>query len=110
MEVAGDLFIARRQRCASTSPPPLALTSPRKTHARDLLYFHHGLLELPSSVSAELRLTLKSLLIPEFSMPESAALLEVDAVRAFNEIVAKETSLHSVITPIGDGLWVGVKH
>jgi predicted O-methyltransferase YrrM len=34
---------------------------------------------------------------------------EVPAVRAFNEIVAKEQRLHSVIVPIGDGLWVGVK-
>ena len=34
---------------------------------------------------------------------------EVPAIRAFNEIVAKEPRLHSVIVPIGDGLWVGVK-
>lgn len=34
---------------------------------------------------------------------------EVPAVRAFNEIMAKESRLHSVIVPIGDGLWVGVK-
>jgi len=26
------------------SPPPRALISPRKPHARGLLYFHHGLL------------------------------------------------------------------
>ena len=37
MGIAGDLFVARRQRCASASP--------RNTHARDLLYFHYGLLE-----------------------------------------------------------------
>ena len=34
---------------------------------------------------------------------------EVPAVRAFNEVMAKEPRLHSVIVPIGDGLWVGVK-
>ena len=42
--VAGNLFVARRQRCAPTSPPPRALTLPRKPYARGLLYFHHGLL------------------------------------------------------------------
>ena len=31
----GDLRVARRQRCAETSPPPRALSSPRKPHARD---------------------------------------------------------------------------
>lgn len=34
---------------------------------------------------------------------------EVPAVRAFNDLVAKDARLHSVIVPIGDGLWVGVK-
>lgn len=34
---------------------------------------------------------------------------EVDAVRAFNEVMATESALHSIIVPIGDGLWVGVK-
>ncbi len=34
---------------------------------------------------------------------------EVTAVRAFNEVMAKEKRLQSVIVPIGDGLWVGVK-
>ena len=34
---------------------------------------------------------------------------EVPAVRAFNEVMAKESRLHSIIVPIGDGLWVGVK-
>lgn len=34
---------------------------------------------------------------------------EVGAIRAFNEIMAKESRLQSVIVPIGDGLWVGVK-
>ncbi|MGQ0554209.1 MAG: O-methyltransferase [Planctomycetota bacterium] len=34
---------------------------------------------------------------------------EVPAVRAFNDFMAKEARLQSVIVPIGDGLWVGVK-
>jgi predicted O-methyltransferase YrrM len=34
---------------------------------------------------------------------------EVPAIRAFNEVMAKEPRLHSVIVPIGDGLWMGVK-
>ena len=34
---------------------------------------------------------------------------EVAAVRAFNDVMAKETRLQSVIVPIGDGVWVGVK-
>ena len=34
---------------------------------------------------------------------------EVIAMRAFNEIMAKEAALRSIIIPIGDGLWVGVK-
>jgi len=34
---------------------------------------------------------------------------EVEAVRAFNELMAGESRLQSVIVPIGDGLWVGVK-
>ncbi|MBI1799074.1 MAG: O-methyltransferase [Candidatus Eisenbacteria bacterium] len=34
---------------------------------------------------------------------------EVAAVRAFNETMAAERSLQSVIVPLGDGLWVGVK-
>ena len=33
---------------------------------------------------------------------------EVPAVRAFNERMAAERRLQSVIVPIGDGLWVGV--
>ena len=33
---------------------------------------------------------------------------EVPAMRAFNEVIAKERRLQSVIVPIGDGLWVGV--
>jgi len=34
---------------------------------------------------------------------------EVEAVRAFNDIMAKETRVQGVIVPIGDGLWVAVK-
>ena len=34
---------------------------------------------------------------------------EVPAVRAFNEHMAKVRELESVIVPLGDGLWVGVK-
>ena len=34
---------------------------------------------------------------------------EVGAVRAFNDLMAKVTALQSVIVPLGDGLWVGVK-
>jgi predicted O-methyltransferase YrrM len=33
----------------------------------------------------------------------------VKAMRAFNEIMAKEAALQSIIVPIGDGLWVGLK-
>jgi len=35
--------------------------------------------------------------------------LEVPVVRAFNEHMARVRELDSVIVPIGDGLWVGVK-
>ena len=34
---------------------------------------------------------------------------EVPAVQAFNERMAKESRLQSVIVPLGDGVWVGVK-
>ena len=34
---------------------------------------------------------------------------EVDAVRTFNEIMAKTAGLSGVIVPIGDGLWVAVR-
>ncbi len=34
---------------------------------------------------------------------------ETPAVRRFNEIMAAETRLQSVIVPLGDGCWVGVK-
>jgi caffeoyl-CoA O-methyltransferase len=34
---------------------------------------------------------------------------EVPAVKAFNEVMARDRRLHGVIVPIGDGLWVGVK-
>ncbi len=33
---------------------------------------------------------------------------EAPAVQRFNEIMARETRLESVIVPLGDGLWVGV--
>jgi len=31
------------------------------------------------------------------------------AMQAFNEHMAREQALHSIIVPLGDGLWVGVK-
>lgn len=34
---------------------------------------------------------------------------EAPAVKAFNEVMAREPRLASIIVPIGDGLWVGVK-
>jgi predicted O-methyltransferase YrrM len=34
---------------------------------------------------------------------------EAPAVRAFNEVMARDARLASVIVPLGDGLWVGVK-
>jgi caffeoyl-CoA O-methyltransferase len=34
---------------------------------------------------------------------------EAGAVQAFNEIIAREKRVQSVIVPLGDGLWVGVK-
>ena len=34
---------------------------------------------------------------------------EVGAVRAFNQHMAKVSELQSIIVPLGDGLWVGVK-
>jgi len=34
---------------------------------------------------------------------------EVPAVKAFNEKMAREPRLQSVIVPLGDGMWVGVK-
>ena len=40
---------------------------------------------------------------------EPATDREVQAVRAFNDHMAKVQGLHSIIVPIGDGLWVGVK-
>jgi len=40
---------------------------------------------------------------------EPAADPETPAVRRFNEIMARERAFHSVIVPIGDGLWVGVR-
>ena len=35
---------------------------------------------------------------------------EAPAVQAFNEIMAADTRVTSVILPVGDGLWVGVKN
>lgn len=40
---------------------------------------------------------------------ENPADREVPAVRAFNEHMSTVEQLHSIIVPIGDGLWVGVK-
>jgi predicted O-methyltransferase YrrM len=34
---------------------------------------------------------------------------EANAVKAFNEVMARTKELQSVIVPIGDGLWAGVK-
>jgi predicted O-methyltransferase YrrM len=34
---------------------------------------------------------------------------EVEAVRAFNDLMARERRVHGIIVPIGDGLWVAVK-
>jgi len=34
---------------------------------------------------------------------------EVEAVRSFNEVMARAPGFHSVIVPIGDGLWVGAR-
>jgi predicted O-methyltransferase YrrM len=34
---------------------------------------------------------------------------EAPAVKAFNETMARETRVQSVIVPLGDGVWVGVK-
>ena len=35
---------------------------------------------------------------------------EVGAIRRFNEVMSREPALASIIVPLGDGLWVGVKH
>jgi len=35
---------------------------------------------------------------------------EVPAVRAFNDLMAADRTFQSVIVPLGDGLWVGVKN
>ena len=34
---------------------------------------------------------------------------EVPAIRQFNEIMSREPALASIIVPLGDGLWVGVR-
>jgi hypothetical protein len=59
MGIEGNLCVARRQRCpriASSSRLDLALN----THARDLLYFHHGLLGRLASLCVLLISTLLS--------------------------------------------------
>lgn len=35
---------------------------------------------------------------------------DVAAMRSFNDLMARTAALQSVIVPLGDGLWVGVKH
>jgi predicted O-methyltransferase YrrM len=40
---------------------------------------------------------------------EEGADSDVEAVRKFNDLVARTGELQSVIVPIGDGLWVGVR-
>jgi caffeoyl-CoA O-methyltransferase len=40
---------------------------------------------------------------------EKASDRDVPAIRHFNDVVARETRLESIIVPFGDGLWVGVK-
>jgi caffeoyl-CoA O-methyltransferase len=40
---------------------------------------------------------------------ENPADREAPAVKLFNEIMAREQRLQTIIVPIGDGLWVGVK-
>lgn len=42
-------------------------------------------------------------------LDESVHSPSVDAVRAFNERMAQETRLQSILVPIGDGCWVGVR-
>jgi predicted O-methyltransferase YrrM len=34
---------------------------------------------------------------------------DVEAIRAFNEELARSSDLHSIIVPLGDGTWVGVR-
>ena len=40
---------------------------------------------------------------------ESSTDANVQAMRAFNEIIARQDAIQSIIVPLGDGLWVGVK-
>jgi predicted O-methyltransferase YrrM len=42
-------------------------------------------------------------------LDEQATDAKVLAVRAFNDLVARETGLHSIIVPFTDGCWVAVK-
>jgi len=48
-----DRCVARRRRCTWTSPPPRALRSPCKPHARDPFQFSDRLLGLPESIYEE---------------------------------------------------------
>jgi len=41
-------------------------------------------------------------------LDESAATDDVWAIRQFNDLMARETLVASVIVPVGDGMWVGV--
>ncbi len=40
---------------------------------------------------------------------DAAADPDVEAIRRFNDLMAREKALQSIIVPLGDGLWVGVK-
>ena len=34
---------------------------------------------------------------------------DVESIRTFNDIMARQSALQSIILPLGDGLWVGVR-
>jgi predicted O-methyltransferase YrrM len=34
---------------------------------------------------------------------------EAPAIQAFNDLIPSVVGLHSIIVPLGDGMWVGVK-
>ena len=57
-DVHRNACVARHQ------PPPRALTLPRKPYARDLLYFHHGLLSMPLNEMADNRVAALTVHIP----------------------------------------------
>ena len=42
-------------------------------------------------------------------LDEQATDAKVPAVRAFNDLMARETGLHSIIVPFTDGCWIAVK-